>query len=190
MIGKLTGILAEFTDITALIDTPSGVSYELFITPHALSGKGIGDSIAVLTHLQVREDAQVLFGFANAEEKTFFHLLLSVPGVGPKTAFAIVSQVTFESAVQAVRKNEVSLFSKVSGVGKKTALKIVLELSQKFKSEFVFEQQLTADDKTVIDALIELGYKKHDAQTIFAKLPKDLSIEEKIQEALRITVKK
>lgn len=190
MIAKVRGIISSVQGSLIILDTPSGVGYELFVTPSCLINKTLGDEIQLLTHLQVREDAQVLFGFADAEEKTFFHLLLSVPGVGPKTAFAIVSQVTFESAVQAVRKNEVSLFSKVSGVGKKTALKIVLELSQKFKSEFVFEQQLTADDKTVIDALIELGYKKHDAQTIFAKLPKDLSIEEKIQEALRITVKK
>jgi Holliday junction DNA helicase RuvA len=190
MIAKLTGILSEFNDKTAVIDTNSGVGYELFITPSALSQKQLGDEITVHTHLQVRDDAHVLFGFLNAEEKSFFHLLLSVPGVGPKTAFSIVSHVSFEQAVEAVRTNSVKLFSEIPGIGKKTAMKIVLELSQKFKTEFKFEQHLSSDDKTVIDALVELGYKKSEAQQLFEKLPKELSIEKKIQEALRMTVHK
>jgi Holliday junction DNA helicase RuvA len=190
MIAKLTGILSEFDEKTAVIDTASGVSYELFITPSALSNKQIGNEIVVYTHLQVRDDAHVLFGFANSEEKNFFHLLLSVPGVGPKTAFSIVSHVSFEQAVDAVRTNTVKLFSEIPGIGKKTAMKIVLELSVKFKTEFKFEQTLSSDDKTVIDALVELGYKKSEAQQLFEKLPKELSIEKKIQEALRMTVHK
>lgn len=189
MIAKLTGTLSEFDEKTAVIDTPSGVSYELFITPTALSHKQLGDTLTVYTHLQVRDDAHVLFGFLNNEEKNFFHLLLSVSGVGPKTAFGIVSHVSLEQAVEAVRKNSVKLFSEIPGIGKKTAMKIVLELSQKFKTEFKFEQHLSQDDKTVIDALIELGYKKSDAQQLFEKLPKELSIEKKIQEALRMSAK-
>jgi Holliday junction DNA helicase RuvA len=190
MIAKLTGILSEFDDKTAIIDTPSGVSYELFITPSALLGKQIGEAISVSTYLQVRDDAHVLFGFANSDEKQFFHLLLSVPGVGPKTAFTIASFVTFDQAVDAVRTQTVTLFSKVPGVGKKTAMKIVLELSAKFKTEFKFEQHLSSDDKTVIDALVELGYKRAEAQQLFEKLPKELSIEKKIQAALRMSVQK
>lgn len=190
MIAKLTGILSEFDDKKAVIDTASGVSYELFITPNALSQKQLGDTLSVYTHLQVREDAQVLFGFANSEEKSFFHILLTVPGVGPKTAFGIVSHVSFEQAVEAVRTNSVKLFSEIPGIGKKTAMKIVLELSQKFKTEFKFEQHLSNDDKTVIDALVELGYGKNEARQLFEKLPKELSIEKKIQEALRMSVGK
>ncbi len=190
MIAKLTGILAEFTDKTAIIDTASGVSYELFITPSALQDKHTGESIVIYTYLQIREDAQVLFGFSNTTEKQFFHLLLSVPGVGPKTAFTVVSGISFDEAVKAVSVNDVKVFSLISGVGKKTAMKIVLELSQKFKTEFKFEMQLSDDDKTVIDALVELGYRKQEAQKLFEKLPKELSIEKKIQEALRISVSK
>ena len=190
MIAKLTGTLSEFDEKTATIDTSSGVSYELFITPAAIAHKQIGDSIAVCTHLQVRDDAHVLFGFVNKEEKNFFHLLLSVPGVGPKTAFSIVSHISFEQAVDAVRANTVRLFSEIPGIGKKTSMKIILELSQKFKTEFKFEQHLSPDDKTVIDALVELGYKKTEAQQLFEKLPKELSIEKKIQEALRMSVRK
>ena len=190
MIAKLTGILAEFDDKTAIIDTPSGVSYELYITPSALANRQMGDLIVVFTYLQVRDDAHVLFGFLNNDEKRFFHLLLSVPGVGPKTAFIITSHISFEQAVEAVRTNTVTKFSTISGVGKKTAMKILLELSVKFKTEFKFEQQLSPDDKTVIDALVELGYKKNEAQQLFEKLPKELSIEKKIQEALRMSVRK
>ena len=190
MIAKLTGIISEFDEKKAVIDTASGVSYELFITPTALEGKKLGEIIIVYTHLQVREDAQVLFGFANNDEKRFFHLLLTVPGVGPKTAFNVVSSVSFEQAVEAVRTNSVKLFSEIPGIGKKTAMKIVLELSVKFKTEFKFEQQLSQDDKTVIDALVELGYGKNEARQLFEKLPKELSIEKKIQQALRMSVNK
>lgn len=190
MIAKITGTLSELSEKLSVIDTVSGVSYELFISPAALLDKQLGDAITVYTHLQVRDDAHVLFGFVSSEEKSFFHLLLSVSGVGPKTAFTIVSHASFQQAVDAVRANTVKLFSEVPGVGKKTAMKIVLELSQKFKTEFKFEQQLSADDKTVIDALIALGYKRSDAQQLFEKLPKELSIEKKIQEALRMSVRK
>lgn len=190
MIAKITGILSEFNEKSATIDTTSGVSYELFITPSALSNTQVGDSLTVYTHLQVRDDAHILFGFANKEEKDFFHLLLSVPGVGPKTAFGIVAHISFEQAAEAVRTNIVKLFSEIPGIGKKTAMKILLELSVKFKTEFKFEQALSTDDKTVIDALVELGYKKSEAQQLFEKLPKELSIEKKIQEALRMSVQK
>ena len=190
MIAKITGTLSEFDEKIAVIDTSSGVSYELFITPAALTQKQLGDTLTVYTHLQVRDDAHVLFGFVSNEEKRFFHLLLSVPGVGPKTAFTITSHISFEQAVEAVKTNTVKLFSEIPGVGKKTAMKIVLELSVKFKTEFKFEQQLSPEDKTVIDALVELGYKKSEAQQLFEKLPKELSIEKKIQEALRMSVQK
>jgi len=190
MIAKISGILSEFDEKTAIIDTSSGVSYELYVTPTAISGKVLGDTISVYTFLQVRDDAHVLFGFTSSEEKQFFHLLLSVPGVGPKTAFSIVSHISFEQAVEGVRTNTVKLFAEIPGIGKKTAMKILLELSQKFKTEFKFEQKLSVDDKTVIDALVELGYKKSEAQQLFEKLPKELSIEKKIQEALRMTVHK
>lgn len=190
MIAKITGILAEFDEKNAVIDTVSGVSYELFITPTALSHKQMGDPISVYTYMQVRDDAHVLFGFVSNEEKRFFHLLLSVSGVGPKTAFGIVSKISFQQAVEGVRTNSVKLFSEIPGIGKKTAMKILLELSVKFKTEFKFEQQLSSDDKTVIDALVELGYGKNEARQLFEKLPKELSIEKKIQEALRMSVRK
>lgn len=190
MIATITGIVSALDSSTITIETPGGLGYELFATPSSLVNKNIGDEIRLFTHLQVRDDAHVLFGFANTDEKRFFSILLSVPGVGPKTAFSIVSHLSFEDAVAAVRAQKVETFSKISGIGKKTAMKIVLELSQMFKAEFKFEKALSDEDKTVIDALISLGYTKKDAQLLFQKLDPHLSVEKKIHTALQMSTRK
>jgi len=190
MIATITGIIAAIEDISITVETASGLGYELFATPSSLKDKNIGDEIKLYTHLQVRDDAHVLFGFANTDEKRFFNILLSVSGVGPKTAFSVVSHLTFEDAVTAVRNQKVEIFSKISGIGKKTAMKIVLELSQLFKAEFKFETNLSEEDRTVIDALVSLGYAKKDAQTLFQKIDPGLTVEKKIQTALQMSVRK
>jgi Holliday junction DNA helicase RuvA len=187
MIASIVGVISSLQDKTVIVETASGIGYELFSTPESLRGKNIGDEIRLHTHLQIRDDAHVLFGFANGDEKRFFMILLSVPGVGPKTAFSIVCHLSFEDAVQAVRAQKVEVFSGISGIGKKTAMKIVLELSQLLKTDFKFEVQLSAEDKLVIDALISLGYSTKDAHQLFKKLTPSLSVEEKIQEALRVS---
>jgi Holliday junction DNA helicase RuvA len=110
--------------------------------------------------------------------------------VGPKTAFSVVSHLKFEDAVTAVRSQKVEIFSKISGIGKKTAMKIVLELSQLFKTEFKFEINLSDDDKTVIDALISLGYTKKDSEDLFRKIDSSFSVEKKIQTALQMSMRK
>lgn len=173
-----------------LIETPSGVSYEVFLTPDLLSKK-IGGLLDIRTYLQVRDDAFVLFGFESVDQHHFFKLLLSVFGVGPKTAFNVVSHTRVNELLQAVKENDVEYFTQVPGLGKKTSMKIILELSQKVKSEFSFTQMhLSDDDKTVIEALVALGYKTQDAKNLFSKLPKSLSVEEKIKHALKLSVQK
>lgn len=190
MIGKIKGVLASVEGNVGLIETSSGVCYEIFLTPNLLSKK-IGCEINIRTYLQVRDDAFVLFGFESVDQHHFFKLLLSVSGVGPKTAFNVVSHTRVGELLQAVKENDVEYFTQVPGLGKKTAMKIILELSQKVKSEFKFTQMnMSDDDKTVIEALIALGYKTQEAKNLFSKLPKDLSIEEKIKHALKLTVQK
>ncbi len=189
MIGKIKGILSTVEGNTCLIETASGVSYELYITPRLISRTAPGSVIEAYTHLQVRDDAFVLFGFESQDEHHFFKLLLTVPGVGPKTAFGIVSQTAIGDLLTAVRSNDVSFFTSIPGLGKKTALKIILELSQKIKSEFKFDQKgMSDDDRTVIEALVALGFKHQDAKKLFSKLPEDLTVEEKIRFALKKTV--
>lgn len=190
MIGKIIGVLASIEGNVGLIQTQSGVSYEIFLTPSLLSTK-IGCEIDVRTYLQVRDDAFVLFGFESVDQHHFFKLLLSVSGVGPKTAFNVVSHTRVDELLQAVKENDVEYFTQVPGLGKKTSMKIILELSQKVKSEFSFNQMhLSDDDKTVIEALVALGYKIQEAKNLFSKLPAELSLEDKIKHALKLTVQK
>ena len=118
-------------------------------------------------------------------------MLLTVSGVGPKTAFTVLSKTHLDELLAAVRSNDVTYFTSIPGLGKKTGMKIILELSQKLKSEFKFENMnVSDDDKTAINALISLGYKPGDAKTAISKLPKGLSVEEKIQTALKRTNEK
>jgi len=188
MIGKIKGTLIFTENNYGLIETSGGVSYQTYLTPKIILQYSIGDSIDIFTYLQVRDDALVLFGFETKKEYDFFTLLLTVPGVGPKTAFGVISFTQTEELLQAVRDNNIDYFTRVPGLGKKTAMKIVLELSQKLKEEFKMEKMfMSQDDKTVIDALVSLGYSSQEAKNIFRKLPKDLSVEQKITAALKLT---
>lgn len=191
MIGKLKGTLTSLDGTVGLIETQSGVSYDLFLPSQVLSSFHVGDTIDVFTYLQVREDALVLFGFVSKDQLRFFKLLLGVSGVGPKTAFTVISHTVTDELLEAVRKNNVDYFTRIPGLGKKTSMKIILELSQKIKSDFKFTAGVISDkDKTVIEALIALGYKSQDAKQILNKVPQNLSVEEKIQYVLRLTVSK
>lgn len=187
MIGRIKGKLTELEGNIGLIETSSGISYEIFLTSSALSKNKIGSPIELYTFLQVREDAQILFGFETRSEQKLFKLLTGVSGVGPKTAFTVVSFSKEDELLAAVRANDVSYFERVPGLGKKTAMKIVLELSQKLDSEFELKKMyLSEEDKTVIDALVSLGFKTQEARKMFSKIPTNLTVEEKIREGLRL----
>ncbi|MBI1863257.1 Holliday junction branch migration protein RuvA [Candidatus Microgenomates bacterium] len=186
MIGKVKGILSEVNGNVALIELPTGLFYEVFL-PAALLASPIGQPIEIYTHFHVREDIQVLFGFNSKKEQDFFKLLIGVNGVGPKTAFQIVSFASADDMIEAVKQNDSGFFARVPGLGKKTALKIILELASKLDAAFELEQQyVSEEDKTVVDALVSLGFKSHDAKEIMKKLPKDLTLEQKIKEGLRL----
>lgn len=186
MIGKVKGTLTEIDGNKGLVETESGLFYEIFLTPQLLSSAAMGSSVEVYTFLQVREDAHILFGFSSKNEKKLFELLIGISGVGPKTAYGVVSFSSEDELFAAVRSNDVDFFSKVPGLGRKTAMKIILELSQKLKSEFQMEKMyMSEEDKLVVDALVSLGFKSSEAKSMLSKLPKDLSLEEKIKEGLR-----
>ncbi len=188
MIGKLKGKLVEIDKNVGLIETSGGVFYQTFLPNSLTTPKFLNSPIELYTYLQVRDDALVLFGFETKQQHDFFLLLLTVSGVGPKTAFMVISALKTDEIVRAVTSNEVEALTKVPGLGRKTAMKIILELSSKFKTDFDMKNMVLSDvDKTVIDALISLGYKSYDAKKILSKLPKNLSVEEKIKEALKNT---
>lgn len=187
MIGKIKGTVYEIEGNLGLIETSGGIFYEVYLTPSILRKCSQGKNIEVYTYLQVRDDAHVLFGFENRKEYSIFKMLFSVSGVGPKIAYSIISFSTPDELTDAVKNNNVDYFTKVPGLGKKTAMKIILELSQKIKTDFTLEKMyISDDDKTVLDALVSLGYKSYEARELLLKLPKNLSIEEKIKQALKV----
>ena len=187
MIGKLKGKLSELSGNVGLIETASGLFYEVFLTPSLISLISPNSPIELYTYLQVRDDALILFGFQTKKQHDFFKLLLTVSGVGPKTAFSVISFIKLDQLVQYVQSNDVNAFTQVPGLGRKTAMKIILELSSKLKSDFDISKMILSDeDKTVIGALVSLGYKSYDAKKLLSKLPKNLTVEEKIKEALKI----
>jgi Holliday junction DNA helicase RuvA len=186
MIGKLKGILHEVEGNKGLIETSGGVFYQVFLTPVLLTKYKNDNPIELYTYLQVREDALILFGFQSKEEYTMFQMLIGVSGVGPKTAYSVISFSNPSELIEAIKTNNIDYFTKIPGLGKKTGMKIILELSQKLKSEFkMADMYLSEEDKTVVDALVSLGFKSQEAKTILSKLPKNLSIEQKIQDALK-----
>lgn len=186
MIGKLKGKLVEVENNVGLIETSGGVFYQVYL-PSSFVRRSLGEGgspIELYTYLQVRDDALVLFGFETKKHHDFFKLLLTVSGVGPKTAFNVISLVPLDQLVSSVTSNDVDSL-KVPGLGRKTAMKIILELSSKLKSDFDMSKMvLSDDDQTVIAALVSLGYKSYDAKKMISKLPKNLTVEEKIKEAL------
>lgn len=188
MIGKLKGTLTEIDGSNGLIEMKDGVSYQVFLTNEILS-RLLPAEIEVYTYLQVREDALTLYGFASKQEYQLFTLLLTVPGIGPKSGFNVISHSQPTELIHAVTTNDTHYFSKIPGLGKKGAIKIILELSQKLKTQFNLEQmqkQVSDDDKTVIDALISLGFRANDAKEVLEKLSPELSVEEKVREAIRL----
>ena len=186
MIGKITGTLLEIDGNTGLIDTSSGLAYLVYLPIGLLSKMTVGSPISVYTYLQVREDAHVLFGFETKDAYRLFTLLLTVPGVGPKTAYSIIAASSVADLVHAIQGNNVSFLTNIPGLGRKTAMKILLELAQKLHSEFdMATMQVSEEDKTILDALQTLGFKSADAKKVIAKLPKDKSIEDKMREAIR-----
>lgn len=187
MIGKIKGKLTECDGNLGLVETTSGISYHIFLTPTLLKKYPLGSVVDIYTYLQVREDALILFGFQSKEEYEVYKMLLTVSGVGPKTAYNVISFSNLRGLFEAVHNNNSDYFTRIPGLGKKTALKILLELSQKMGEEFKLEKTyLTEDDKIVIEALVSLGFKSLEAKHILSQIPKELSVEKRITEAIRL----
>jgi Holliday junction DNA helicase RuvA len=190
MIGKIKGTLSEVEGNIGLVETASGVFYEVFLTPAITASHTPGKQIEVYTYHHIREDIQILFGFMNKEEYHLFKLLLGVDGVGPKTAFGIISYSDAKSLVQAATTNDIEYFTRIPGLGKKTAMKLLLELSQKLNADFKMEKMhLSEEEKTVVDALVSLGFRTTEAKKILPNIPQDLPIEKKIAEAIKLATK-
>lgn len=173
-----------------------GIGYKIFMGETAIDGIGnIGDNVKVYTHYHVREDDISLYGFKTNEELRMFELLISVSGVGAKSALTILSNIEPSSFALAVITNDESKLVKVPGVGKKTAARIVLELKDKLKnieSDYnnnnAVKETIVNDQKIdeAISALQVLGYNKREIEKVFEKLElNELSLEEIIKQGLQ-----
>jgi len=181
MIARLRGRVSGRAG-PALIVEVNGVGYLVHATP---SVHRLGDGeVTVEVHTVVREDAFQLYGFASAEERELFELLLSVNGVGPKVALAIVSGSTPAELRRAIARDDVKRFQAIPGVGLKTAQRVVLELKEKLTLADV----AGADEGgglTARDALVELGWTPIDAERALAHVDPGLAVEEQVRQALK-----
>ncbi len=191
MIGKLTGILSEIHGDEVFIDTKGGVTYCVQLSPKIRDKIGIeNDEISIYTYLDVKEDSLVLFGFDNYESFNIYSLILSVDGVGPKTAYTIVSAYESSQIKDAIGRNDVLFFQEIKGIGKKTAQRIIVDLASKIGAEVDLESMYVTEDKDAVEALISLGFKKQEVLRVLQKIDKDIPLQEKLTDALQLLTKK
>ena len=162
-----------------------GVGYLVAATPSVLRKAAPGDELTVETYLNVREDALNLYGFADRAERELFTQLLTVNGVGPKVALAIVSGSPAEELRRAIVREDAARFQAIPGIGKKTAERIVLELKEKVEATAVTAVGSESPHLVARDALVELGYSVTDAERALAETDTDASPEERVRQALR-----
>jgi Holliday junction DNA helicase RuvA len=187
VISRLRGKAVAW-DADGLVLDVNGVGYRLFATPAAVKKADGVDEVVLETHLHVREDAMQLFGFADADERELFEQLLSVSGVGPKVALAIVSGYSPAELRRAIVRVDDALFQSIPGIGKKTAQRVVLELKEKIAPLAAVEgPHLGAGDGHIVarDALVELGYSAAEAEQRLAAVDPELPPAERVREALR-----
>jgi Holliday junction DNA helicase RuvA len=171
----------------ALILDVGGVGYLLHATPTVHRRAAAGGELTVETYLVVREDALQLYGFADAEERLLFEHLLSVSGVGPKVALAIVSGSPAADLRRAIALGDTARFEAIPGIGKKTAQRVVLELREKLGSDAVAPEPAGAAAPHLVarEALVELGYSVLEAEQALAGVDPDLAPEERVRLALK-----
>ena len=182
MIARLRGRVVARTQAGIVVDV-GGVGYLLHATPSAVRKSDGADEVTLQTHLHVREDALQLYGFAEAAERELFVQLLSVNGVGPKVALAIVSGSTPAELTRAIAREDAKRFEAIPGIGRKTAQRVVLELKEKLAA--AADAPATRHDFTARDALVELGWSVVDAERALAEIDEELPVEERVRQALR-----
>jgi Holliday junction DNA helicase RuvA len=187
LIGRLQGVLAEKNPPQVLVDC-NGVGYDIDVPMSTFYNlPGLGEKITLLTHFVVREDAQILYGFATSGEREAFRLLIKISGVGPRTALSVLSGMSVGDIAQAVTAQDAGRLVKVPGIGKKTAERLLLELKGKFGADLGTSTASVANDSQadILQALIALGYSDREAAASLKALPKDVGVSEGIKLALK-----
>jgi len=189
MISRLTGLIAHIDPKYIVLDV-QGVGYKLYTTVDVMNKLGKTNEQATFwTYLAVRENALDLYGFSSLSELNFFELLITISGIGPKTALGILNAAPVGTLLTAVQTGETSHLTKISGIGKKVAEKIVLELKDKVEKFTHTEESKSAmkNDSDAMEALKSLGYSQNEARDVLKELPKTVTkTNDKIREALKI----
>lgn len=187
MIGRLHGKLLEKNPPQILIDV-SGVGYEVDVPMSTFCNlPEVGGELTLYTHFVVREDAELLYGFATLAERAVFRALIKISGVGPKIALALLSGITVDQLKDAVDRGETGLLTKVPGIGKKTAERLVLELKGKLAGTGAATAAVPTSGARadVATALIALGYSEREAAAATKKLPEDCTVNDGLRLALK-----
>lgn len=189
MIHNLKGKITLKRDTFIVIDV-QGVGYKIFTSVNTISKVGgVGGDADILTHLHVREDELSLFGFLDGDELDLFESLISVSGIGPKSAMNIMSIASPERISAAISGGEIELLQKVSGIGRKMAERIILELKDKIKSGTggAATIKVMESDSDVYEALTSMGYSTKQAKNAISKVGKDVEgTSDRLKAALRI----
>jgi len=170
-----------------------GIGYKVFANMHTLKNlQSIETSVKIFTHLESREDALELYGFLSESELRFFELLISVSGVGPKSALAILDIAELDKLAAAIKENRPDLLARASGIGRKTAERIIVELKNKVAAEASQETVKTMQhDADILEALVGLGYRRDEAREALGKIDvKTSDLEARLKAALKILGKR
>ena len=188
MIGRLSGVLLEKNPPQILVDA-AGVGYELEVPMGTFYNlPAIGERVSLLTHLQVREDAHLLYGFASDGERRAFRQLLKISGVGARTALAVLSGLSVAELIDAVAAQETGRLVKIPGIGRKTAERLLLELKDKLGAGLlagVAVNRAQAASSDITHALLGLGYNEKEAAYALKQLPYAISVSDGIRLALK-----
>jgi len=192
MIGRLSGILLEKNPPQLLLDV-QGVAYEVDVpmsTFYHLPGNG--ERVTLFTHLVVREDAHLLYGFGSENERRAFRQLLKVNGIGAKIALSVLSGLSVAELAQAITLQETARLTRVPGIGKKTAERLMLELKDKLGADLtqaVGVNRVPPATSDIMHALLALGYSEKEAAAAIKQLPDGVAVADGIKQALKLLAK-
>ncbi|WP_353172278.1 Holliday junction branch migration protein RuvA [Paracandidimonas soli] len=186
MIGRITGTLLEKTPPTVCIDV-GGVGYEIDVPMTTLYNlPETGGKVTLYTHLAVREDAHVLYGFLSAQDRSAFRALIKVTGIGARTALAVLSGMSVQDLADAITRQETGMLTRVPGIGKKTAERLLLELRGKLGADFGSAPGTVSSGRDdILNALLSLGYSGAESQSALKTLPEGVDVAEGIRLALK-----
>ncbi len=185
MIGRLSGILVDKNPLHIVVDC-NGVGYEVGVPMSTFYNlPSTGEKITLLTHMVVREDAQLLYGFGTAQERELFRQLIKITGVGARTALSILSGMSVADLAQAISLQEVGRLTRIPGIGKKTAERLLLELKGKLGADLGQGTVAQNDNTDVLNALLALGYSEKEGLIALKQVPAGSSVSDGIRHALK-----